>query len=189
MSDAAARIGGADLLDVGQLVSTLGCTVLLCTATQPAFDHADMPERLRNVREIIPPELDLFVRLRRVQVVWPKPDDARLDWPAVAERMREHPAALCVVNTRRAARELFAELKKLGRDVFHLSTSMCPAHRILVLDEVRRRLDSKKPAPCYLVSTQLIEAGVDVDFPFVMANWPHWKRSFRQRDGATARGG
>ena len=50
---------------LGQLVSTLGCTVLLCTATQPAFDHADMPERLRNVREIIPPELDLFVRLRR----------------------------------------------------------------------------------------------------------------------------
>jgi CRISPR-associated endonuclease/helicase Cas3 len=60
------------------------------------------------------------------------------------------------------------ELKKLGGDVFHLSTSMCPLHRLLVLDEVRRRLNPNNPEPCYLVATQLIEAGVDVDFPFLM---------------------
>lgn len=80
--------------------------------------------------------------------------------------MRGSKAALCVVNTRRAAGELFAELRRGGGDAFHLSTAMCPAHRLEVLDEVRRRLDAGEP--CLLVSTQLIEAGVDVDFPLVL---------------------
>jgi CRISPR-associated endonuclease/helicase Cas3 len=148
------------------LAGSLGSTVILCTATQPAFDHADMPERLQNVREIIPTSSQLFPRLKRVQIAWPKRDTSPLDWPAVSRRMRQEPAALCVVNTKRAARELFTELRQQGQDVFHLSTSMCPAHRLAKLNEVRRRLDA--PEPCYLVSTQLIEAGVDIDFPFVM---------------------
>jgi CRISPR-associated endonuclease/helicase Cas3 len=129
------------------------------------FDHADMPERLRDVTEIAPPSLDLFARLRRVRVTWPARADAPLDWAEVARRMRGAAAALCVVNTRRAARELFAALKP-GGDAFHLSTGMCPAHRLAVLDEVRRRLEAGEP--CFLASTQLIEAGVDVDFPLVL---------------------
>jgi CRISPR-associated endonuclease/helicase Cas3 len=152
---------------LSQLAAHLGCTVVLCTATQPAFDHADMPERLQNVTEIAPPELDLFDRLRRVRVQWPARTDPPLDWLEVAERMRAGRAALCVVNTRRAARELFAALKP-GCDAFHLSTSMCPAHRLAMLDEVRRRLAPGVEEPCFLVSTQLIEAGVDVDFPTVL---------------------
>jgi CRISPR-associated endonuclease/helicase Cas3 len=150
---------------LGQLASLLGSTVVLCTATQPAFDHTDMPERLQSVTEIAPAELNLFSRLLRVSVVWPKRTDNPLDWDAVAGRMRAERAALCVVNTRRAARELFAALKPEG-NAFHLSTSMCPAHRLAVLDEVRRRL--KEAQSCFLVSTQLIEAGVDVDFPLVL---------------------
>jgi CRISPR-associated endonuclease/helicase Cas3 len=151
---------------LGQLASMLGCTAVLCTATQPAFDHPELKahERL-DANEIAPPGLDLFARLRRVRVEWPKRNDPPLDWPAVAARMREGRAALCVVNTRRAAREVFAVLKDAG-DAFHLSTSMCPAHRLAVLDEVRHRL--KDGLPCFLVSTQLIEAGVDVDFPTVL---------------------
>jgi CRISPR-associated endonuclease/helicase Cas3 len=151
---------------LGQLAAQLGCTVVLCTATQPAFGHEDLEgDRLRDVTEIAPPALHLFSRLRRVRVAWPKPTDPPLSWEAVAARMREGRAALCVVNTRRAARELFAALRPAG-DAFHLSTSMCPAHRLAVLDEVRRRL--AEGAPCFLVSTQLIEAGVDVDFPLVL---------------------
>ncbi len=155
-----------------QTAADLGASIVLCTATQPAFDHPDMPERLERVHEIIPEDLrrrddrDLFVRLRRVQVRWPKKGDAVLDWPEVASRMCAAKQALCIVNTRRAARELLAELKPSGDGVFHLSTSMCPAHRLAVLDEVRKRLSNRQS--CYLVSTQLIEAGVDVDFPFVM---------------------
>ena len=70
---------------------------------------------------------------------------------------------LCVVNTRRAAREVFHQLSGPGN--FHLSTLMYPAHRRRILDEIRRRL--RDGLPCRVVSTSLIEAGVDVDFPAV----------------------
>jgi CRISPR-associated endonuclease/helicase Cas3 len=152
---------------IGQLRDQLGCSVVLCTATQPAFEHPAMKEeRLQNVAEIIPQTLDLFQRLRRVVVEWPNREETPLAWSDVAAQMRAKISALCVVNTKRAARDLFAELIKMGGDAFHLSTSMCPAHRLAVLDEVRARLRDRRP--CFLVSTQLIEAGVDVDFPLVM---------------------
>ncbi len=151
---------------LGQLVQRLGCSVVLCTATQPAFQHPAMPERLERVHEIARSELRLFERLRRVHVEWPKPDDPPLSWSDVTARMVRERAALCIVNTRRAARELFAELKQSSKAVFHLSTSMCPAHRLGVLADVKRRLEAGKK--CYLVSTQLIEAGVDIDFPVVL---------------------
>jgi len=74
--------------------------------------------------------------------------------------------ALCIVNTRRAARALFQKLSKLRKDgTFHLSTLMVPAHRAWVLQEIRERLD--KGLPCRVVSTSLVEAGVDLDFPAV----------------------
>jgi CRISPR-associated endonuclease/helicase Cas3 len=162
-----------------QLVEHLGCSIVLATATQPTFDHPALRERssgLRNVRPILPRDgpsgIDLFTRLRRVRAEWPRPGEF-LDWDDLARLMTENrhdqrPAALCVVNTRRAARELYRSLEQaLGRDeIYHLSTWMCPAHRSIVLHEVRRRLRSG--LPCYLVSTQLIEAGVDVDFPLVL---------------------
>ncbi|MDY7011960.1 MAG: CRISPR-associated helicase/endonuclease Cas3, partial [Planctomycetota bacterium] len=76
-------------------------------------------------------------------------------------------AALCVVNTRKKAREMFQCLKESRAEpVFHLSTLMCPKHRLWVIDRVRKLLYDGKP--CYLVSTQLIEAGVDLDFPCVL---------------------
>ncbi len=150
---------------LGQLVEQLGCSIVLCTATQPAFDHADIRERLVGVREIIPAGMELFRRLRRVHVDWPKPEST-LDCTTVAALMRAKPAALCIVNTKRAARDVFTQLGPDDGDAFHLSTAMCPAHRLMVLDAVQARL--KAGQPCYLVSTQLIEAGVDVDFPYVM---------------------
>jgi CRISPR-associated endonuclease/helicase Cas3 len=147
-------------------LTVLGCSILLCTATQPAFDHDELKEdeRLR-AREIVPPRLNLFTRLKRVQLTWPK-DQETMTWVEVAATMQQGLSALCIVNSKRAARELFAELKKTAGPVFHLSTSMCPAHRLEVLDEVKRRLGETKPV--YLVSTQLIEAGVDIDFPLVL---------------------
>ncbi len=151
-----------------QLVDRLGCSVLLCTATQPAFDHPELkPHERLGANEIILPDLNLFARLKRIVLTWPAKDEV-MDWPEIARHMVRERAALCVVNTRRAARELFAELRNntQARNVFHLSTSMCPAHRLAILDRVRNLLLTGEP--CYLVSTQLIEAGVDVDFPFVM---------------------
>ena len=153
---------------LSQLVQRLGCSIVRCTATQPAFQHPAMPERFERVHEITPPELRLFERLRRVHVEWPKPDDPPLSWSDVAARMIRERAALCIVNTRRAARELFDELRQSSKAVFHLSTSMCPAHRLGVIEEVKRRLKPEAEKKCYLVSTQLIEAGVDIDFPVVL---------------------
>lgn len=168
-----------------QLAQECGTTIVLCTATQPVFDHDGLAEDERlPATEIIPESLQLFDRLKRVSIRWPASRREALSWQELAEQMTSSisygktrgsplrakseniPASLCVVNSRRAAREIFEELRdKVGDGAFHLSTSMCPAHRILVLDQVRERL--KKRQPCYLVSTQLIEAGVDVDFPVV----------------------
>lgn len=152
-----------------QVSEYLGCSMILCTATQPAWkkDPRLLPEGLDGVREIVPASLDLFTRLKRVRVTWLKPDAEPMTWAAVAAKMLDRPRVLCVVNTKKAARELYAELHRAGADsVFHLSTSMCPAHRLQVLDRVRALLGEGRP--CHLVSTQLIEAGVDVDFPLLL---------------------
>lgn len=151
-----------------QLARLAGCSIVLCTATQPAWSRRpDMPEGLPAVREIIPAELRLFERLRRVRVRWPRSDEPPMDWSEVASRMLKHDAALCVVNTRASARAVLEQLRMLGADSpLHLSTYMCPAHRLEVIDEVRRRLAARQP--CHLVSTQVIEAGVDVDFPCLL---------------------
>lgn len=151
-----------------QLTTTLGCTVMLCTATQPAFDHETLGEHQLKATEIIPKELDLFAELKRVTLEWPtdvRGTKERLSWVEVARRMTENHSALCIVNTKRSAIDLFEELEKLSQHVFHLSTSMCPAHRISVLAKAKKRLDAKLPV--FVVSTQLIEAGVDIDFPCV----------------------
>ena len=149
-----------------QLVEVLGCTIVLASATEPALDHPELKENaLSTVHEIVPTDLDLFSRLKRVHIEWPKLD-VTCDWPSIALRMCGSAASLCIVNSRRGARELFNEIKQREPDgALHLSTSMCPAHRKSVLETVCHRLDSR--LPFRLVSTQLIEAGVDVDFPLV----------------------
>ena len=90
-------------------------------------------------------------------------DGGTLSDEALAENLREQNQALCIVNTRKAAQALYALLPEEGR--YHLSTLMYPAHRKQVLCTVRERL--KQGLPCRVVSTSLIEAGVDVDFPMV----------------------
>lgn len=161
-----------------QLAAEWNSTIVLCTATQPAFDHDELAieERLAAT-EIIPPDTRLFQRLKRVELIWPDAHTPGLEWTEVAEQMESRSkaakashsvslGALAIVNSRRAARELFTVLReRFEKGVFHLSTSMCPAHRSSVLTKVRRRLQDGKR--CFLVSTQLVEAGVDLDFPVV----------------------
>ena len=152
------------ILDVlQQMVTHYGTTVVLCTATQPALDrHVGFPGLL-GVREIIADPASLFTALARVQYQWPAPGE-RWTWQQVAERARQAEQALVIVNTRADAVKVLQVME--DPVALHLSTSMCGAHRRIVLQEVRRRL--KAGEPCRLVSTQLIEAGVDVDFPLVL---------------------
>jgi len=146
-----------------------GVTVLFCTATQPAFRKRDtMPFGLTDVTEILERPKEIFLRCKRVDYRWVD-GDRKLSWGQVAELMAEHEQALCVVNTKSQARDLFEVLTAtLGGDgdVFHLSAAMCPAHRLDVLARIKERLQSRQR--CLLVATQVVEAGVDLDFQFVM---------------------
>jgi CRISPR-associated endonuclease/helicase Cas3 len=99
--------------------------------------------------------------------------DHAVGWPEVAQRMTAVPQCLAIVNVRDHAGQLYeealrvAEQKGLDKEgVFHLSTRMCAAHRLRVLDQIRKRL--KADESCHVISTQLVEAGVDVDFPLVL---------------------
>lgn len=150
------------------LVEDYGCTVVFCTATQPAFDrpYGD-PEYGAHfagfdIREIVPDPDAVYTALRRVQ--YDLQTDTLWSWADVAAEMRSAPQALAVVNTVKDAQALFSTLNH--PHAFHLSTRLCPAHRRRVLAEVHRRLEVGKPV--YLVATQVVEAGVDISFPLVL---------------------
>lgn len=145
-----------------ELTAHYHTSAVLCTATQPAIHHhpQDFPIGLEDCREIIRDTASLFAALKRVELstLGKLPDDD------LACRLRKHPQALCIVNRRKHAREI---LRLLGNseENFHLSALMCPEHRSEILSTVRARLIAGNPVR--LVSTQLIEAGVDIDFPIV----------------------
>lgn len=144
-----------------ELTRHYGATVVLCTATQPAIEKRDGFEiGLEAPREIVSDRAALFTALRRVRVT----DLGRLSDLDLAHQLARLSQVLCIVNTRAHARRLYELLSAQG-DVFHLSARMCPAHRSQKLEEIRSRL--LRGLNCRVVSTQLVEAGVDIDFPVV----------------------
>lgn len=146
---------------LSELTQQCGSTVVLCTATQPAIHlRQNFPIGLQGVREIVQDPPRLYTALRRVEVT----NLGHLDDMELSERLRQEERVLCIVNTRSHARKVF-ELLGVGDGHFHLSALMCPRHRSEVLRRIRDRLD--QGGICRVVSTQLIEAGVDIDFPAV----------------------
>ena len=145
---------------IAQLVQHYGASAVLCTATQPALGPL-FAEFLpgRPAVELCPPELCPPESFRRVCFR----QAGRLDWDTLSGQLQQHEQVLCVINSRKSAQEIFTRLS--GEGNFHLSTLMYPAHRRAKLEEIRRRL--KGGLPCRVISTSLIEAGVDVDFPAV----------------------
>lgn len=149
-----------------ELVRRYGVTVVLCTATQPALDErSKYLEGFESVEDIVPPEraAEHFGTLRRVEYEAPRES---WSWSEVARQLLDtsvEKQAMVVLNTRKDALALLDELE--GEPVLHLSTLLCGAHRRDVLEEVRRRLEADEP--CLLVATQVVEAGVDLDFPVV----------------------
>ena len=119
---------------------------------------ASLPE----AREIVSPRLNLEARLKRVDLHLPENLHEAISWEELARRLEEFPQVLCVVNSRKDCRELW---KLMPTGSFHLSAQMCPQHRSELLQEIRRRLAAG--VVTRVVSTQLIEAGVDIDFPAV----------------------
>ncbi len=147
---------------IDELARNYQTSLVLCTATQPALTANDeFKNGLSNVRELAPDRERLFDQLKRVTLhhIGETSDET------ITDALRENKQALCIVNNRRHARSLYKRISD-EPGAYHLTTLMCASHRSKVLDEIRRKL--LQGQPCRLVSTSLIEAGVDVDFPLVL---------------------
>lgn len=158
-----------------QLSDDYGVSWVLCTATQPVLNEKRntfgqrLLTGLRDVREIIDSPSQLADELKRVDVHMPKDSDEKTTWQELANQLITHECVLAIVNTKKHARAL-SELINDNGNCIHLSTNMCAQHRSEALKEVKERLDERGRGanrPLRVISTQLIEAGVDVDFPVV----------------------
>ncbi len=152
---------------INQLASHYGVTFVLSTATQPALGSfqpfGGKPFRgLDGAREIMDDPDALYRELKRVEVSIPSDLNISRDWQSLASELTEHPSVLCVVNRRDDARELH---RLMPKGTLHLSALMCGEHRSRVIADIKARL--KRNEPVRVISTQLVEAGVDVDFPVV----------------------
>lgn len=148
------------------LVEGFGVTVVLCTATQPALGDHQRPSGARftglsDVRELVDDPLDLVRQLERVTIEWPPDPAVPIPWTEVAGELAAEHQVLCVVNRRADARTLAA----LVPGAQQLTALMCAEHRSDVLTDIQRRLGAGEIVR--VVSTQLVEAGVDIDFPVV----------------------
>lgn len=157
------------------LAGQCGSTVVFCTATQPLLHKVDPTKgaaQLSADSQMMRDVGGLFRGLHRVTIDGSKLKPAGWTVEEVADAAKqqlvESGSVLVIVNKKAQARELYQRLQGRTEHVYHLSTSMCPAHRMAVLDKVRVCLDPQKPLPVICVSTQLIEAGVDVDFGSVI---------------------
>ena len=146
------------LAALSELVCNYGSTVVICTATQPKLN--DLLGKGFCAREIVDSPEQLYETFRRVSVT----DLGSLDDKELIDRIGVHRQALCIVNTRKHAKVLFDGLGASGNR-YHLSARMCPVHRREKIAEIKQLL--KEGKDCKVISTQLIEAGVDIDFPVV----------------------
>jgi CRISPR-associated endonuclease/helicase Cas3 len=153
---------------LNQLVRSYRCSIVLSTATPPSLRwRAGFDLGLRDCREIAPSPQQLASQLKRVEYIWPDDDAREIDPAELAAELAKHRQVLAIVHSRKDARFTAQHLEALVKDgaVYHLSALMCSAHRSKTLDEIKKAL--KRGAPCHVVSTQLVEAGVDIDFPLV----------------------
>lgn len=151
---------------INLLTQHYGVSFVLSTATQPALQSREgfgwAFKGLNNVREIMTDPDVLYRDLERVTVEMPPDFHARREWEGLAAELTAYDSVLAVVNTRRDCRELH---HLMPERTIHLSAAMCGEHRTQVIEEIRARL--KQQVPTRVISTQLVEAGVDIDFPVV----------------------
>ena len=156
------------------LTRVCGSAVVLCSATQPLLHDVDKAKgaiQLSPDSEIIPDVSALFNELRRVEVIDKREiggcSDARIA-ELIGEELNVTGSVLTIVNTKKSASSLFNLCKDLNAEVYHLSTNQCPQHRLEVIDQIRERAHPGSTVPVVCISTQLIEAGVDIDFGTVI---------------------
>jgi CRISPR-associated endonuclease/helicase Cas3 len=150
------------------LVNHYGVSLVLSTATQPLIESAKDPfgrtqlSGLDNSREIISDVGALYKSLQRVQTIKPADMNHRRTWEDLAHEICTHESALVIVNSRKDCRDLF---RLMPEGTIHLSALMCGKHRSVVIKQIKELLKERKPVR--VISTQLVEAGVDLDFPVV----------------------
>lgn len=160
------------LASLSHIAHRYGSTIVFSTATQPAFSHLnneimEQCDKGWNPKEIVSDNLKLYERSKRVNVHWPANLDNKTNWNDIAKRITNEKQILVILNTKRELSKLYKVLGDSNQDdVFVLSTNLVPTHRLLVLEEIRKRLENSQPVK--LISTQCVEAGVDIDFPVVL---------------------
>lgn len=163
-----AQLAPATLRAVHRLCERYHCTMLFSTATQPEFGALPPLQKgnkpVWEPTELLPDHADLYHQMHRVNAVWCLEKDTLL--ADIAEEMAQQSRVCAIVNLRRHARTLFQQLSEAcggeKESLFLLSTDLCPAHRLEVVETIKKRL--KQGQPCRVVATQCIEAGVDLDF-------------------------
>lgn len=141
---------------INELARNYRVSVIFATATQPVLPGLD------SVTEIVSEPMRINERLKRTNIEIPESFERRVDWPELAGELQRHDQVLCVVNTRRDCYRLHGLMPK---GTLHLSALMCGAHRAAIIRLIRWKLN--KGLPVRVISTQLVEAGVDIDFPIV----------------------
>jgi len=149
------------------LVNHFGVTVLLMSATQPALNgrigsDGNSIEGLENITEIIDNSDSLSKNFKRVEFILPNEIDKATAFDEIAEEIKRHTQVLCIVNTRKDSRQLH---KLIPQGTIHLSGFMCGEERSEIISDIKLRLKNKESVR--VISTQLVEAGVDIDFPIV----------------------
>ncbi len=164
-------------LAVKYLTEVCKSTIILCTATQPVLDSEKLNKysiKIEIDKDITANITGLEQTFKRVKVhnytnskTWEIENTVDL----IDQQFNKGKSVLVIANTKKAALSMANLITNKGHNVYHLSTSMCPTHRLEVLDEVRKKLlEAKKNGGKQIIciSTQLIEAGVDVDFDVVI---------------------
>jgi len=156
------------ILDTLQLlVDRYSTSIVISTATQPAFNKrrygGETFKGLKQSCELMKDDVgSIYEKLKRVEVKLPVDLNKHTEWTEIAESLKEHDRVLCIVSDRKSCRELYALMPE---DTYHLSALMCAQHRSEIIAAIKDRLEQDKTVR--VISTQLVEAGVDIDFPVV----------------------
>lgn len=153
------------------LVRKFGCSLLISTATQPALEkeHSGIRpmvklEGFSAITEIIPKNADLFEAMQRTEVIT---DETCKSYDEIVEDLLRYEKVLCIVNSKKDAYEIYSRLSKVEDNVYHLSKNMYPLHIKDTIEKIKQSLKNQDCSNLKVISTQLIEAGVDIDFPVV----------------------
>lgn len=143
---------------INELTKHYNCTAVLCTATQPSLEKLFEGQKMKEICSNVEENYNFF---RRAEI---KVLEEKITADELVEQLKENRQVMCIVNKKKTARKIFENLKD-EKNIFYLSTNLCPVHRTQILTQIKKCLEENQD--CRVVSTSLVETGVDLDFPCV----------------------